>query len=179
MTRELLFSMRKVILDGMRKVILDVDIYPWKWLNMSWHMFHLNFMQILKLNFSSNDVHKGVRMSSPLIKAEKKSNSAKLVQASTFEVNSSNLLPSHNTPDCALAKPVKVAKNPRMVMTTWGFILEWVGEKEKLGLFIPGFKMRHYSLLLCANWAVGISPCIFLMRRTISRVFCLMRLDSG
>ena len=35
MTRELLFSMRKVILDGMRKVILDVDTYPRKWLNMS------------------------------------------------------------------------------------------------------------------------------------------------
>ena len=35
MTRELLFSVRKVILDGMRKVILDVDTYPWKLLNMS------------------------------------------------------------------------------------------------------------------------------------------------
>ena len=27
--------MRNVILDGMRKVILNVDTYPWKWLNMS------------------------------------------------------------------------------------------------------------------------------------------------
>ena len=45
MTRELLFSMRKVILDGMRKVILNVDIYPWKWLNMSF--FPLNSGHLL------------------------------------------------------------------------------------------------------------------------------------
>ena len=70
-----------------------------------------------KLTFSSNEVHKGPRISSPLFKDKKKSNSAKLWQASTLEVNSTILLPSHNTPESSFSFFVKAKSAGTSVVT--------------------------------------------------------------